>query len=241
MAPLPQSINVEGKELPLLTFKQLDQKPRLTLKNLAMNIRDAVGADRLPPLTAAGSTENLTCWILDVECMLAQAVLGLQITPIDLGQPANYGVSDAFMGGPNGSLTGGPKGFGTDRALPEFNAESTQAAMSQAAATKAKNQRGSNIFGGDDEPRFGTERALPEFNAESTHAAMSQAAATKVKNQRGSNIFGGDDERAMPKQQQRQPMQPMQTTNADMAAYEAAMDQAAATRARNQRGSDIFG
>lgn len=194
---LPQTMNIEGNEIPLSTFKYLDSKPRTTLKNLAMNLRDAIGADRLPPLTASGSVEVLTCWIIDVQCMLAQAI-GLQITAADLGKPANYGVSDTgFMGGPQA-----PKGVGTDRGVPEFNVQPNDAAMAQAAATKAKNQRGSNIFG------------------------------------------GGDDDPTMPKQQ-RQPMQPLQQAGpndmASMAAYEAAMDQAAATRARNQRGSNIFG
>merc|ERR1719231_1699991 len=65
---------------------------------------------------------------------------------------------------------------------------------------------------------------------------------TKARNQRGSNIFGGNDDPS-PRgyAQQRQPMQQFAQADpneaAARAAYEAAMDQAAATRARNQRGS----
>jgi len=194
---LPQSVNIEGKDIPIMTFKQLEQKPRLTLKNIAMNLRDAIGAERLPALRAAGSLEEVTFWIIDVQCMLAKAV-GVEITPNDLGLPSGYGAGDAgLMGGGQQAQSGGPG-------------------------------------------------AQPEFAAQPAHAAMAAAAATKAKNQRGSNIFGGDDVPAAPKayQQQRQPMQPLDQGGpemAAMAAYNTAMDQAAATRARNQRGSNIFG
>merc|ERR1719482_2522506 len=157
-----------------------------------MNLRDSIGADRLPPLRAASGIEEVTSWIIDVQCMLAHAV-GVEISPAELGLPSDYGTLEA-------GLMGGPQQGGRPQMLQ------------------------------------------PEFDAPPTHAAMSEAAATKAKNQRGSNIFGGDDAPAPPKayQQQRQPMQALNQGGpndvAAMAAYTAAMDQAAATRARNQRG-----
>jgi len=197
MANLPQSVTIMNKELPVFTFKQLEQKPRLTLKNIAMNLRDTIGAERLPPLRAAGSIEEVTSWIIDVQCMAYKAASGIDITPEELGQPSDFGMGDAGLMGGQQAQVGGRQNH-------------------------------------------------PEFDAQPTHDAMAEAAATKAKNQRGSNIFGGDDERMAPKAyQQRQPMQQIgQGGPNDMAAaaaYTAAMDQAAATRARNQRGSNIFG
>lgn len=202
---LPQSLNVEGKDIALYTFKQLEQKPRLTLKNLAMNLRDAIGQERLPPLRAASGVEEVISWIIDVQCMLAGAT-GIQLTPRELGVPSDYAMAEAgLMGG----------GF---------------QAQPQAQAPRA-------------------EMPYPDYDAAPQvipHAAMAEAAQTKARNQRGSNIFGGDDERS-PRgyPQQQQPKQQFGQADpneaAARAAYEAAMDQAAATRARNQRGSAIFG
>jgi len=195
---LPQSVTFSDKEVPIFTFKQLEQKPRLTLKNIAMNLRDMIGAERLPPLRAAGSLEEVTSWIIDVQCMLAKAV-GMDISPEALGQPSDFGMAEAgLMGGPQAQAQGG-----------------------------------------------GRRDNRPEFDAMPTHDTMAAAAATKAKNQRGSNIFGSDDEAPKAYQQQRQPMQPLGQGGPNdvsaMAAYTTAMDQAAATRARNQRGSNIFG
>lgn len=193
---LPQSLNVGGKDFAIYTFKQLEQKPRLTLKNLAMNLQDAIGAERLPPLRAAGSVEEVISWIIDVQCTLSGA-MGIQLTPRELGVPSDYSMSEG------GLLGGGLQ------------------AQPQAQAPRA-------------------EMPYPE------HAAMAEAAQTKARNQRGSNIFGGNDDPS-PRgyAQQRQPMQQFAQADpneaAARAAYEAAMDQAAATRARNQRGSAIFG
>ena len=197
---LPQSFQFEQRDVPLYTFGQLEQQPRQSLKSRAMNLRDLVGADRLPPLTAAGAKEDVLSWIIDVQCMLARST-GLEVTPTDLGVPRDFSMGEAGMMGGGGG--GGGQGGG----------------------------------GGRQEP-FSQQQDGDQY------AAMHEAAAHKARNQRGSNIFGGDEERA-PKQYQ-QPRQPMQelvepSSGAAMAAYGAAMEQAAATRARNQRGSNIFG
>ena len=71
---LPTTVSINGKEINLFTFEQLSQQPRLKLKNRAMDLRDAVGADRLPPLTAAGSIESVTMWIMEVQCGLVKVL-----------------------------------------------------------------------------------------------------------------------------------------------------------------------
>lgn len=62
------SIVFEGKEFTLWTEKQLEAVNRAALKSRAMSIRDAVGADRLPPLPR--HPEAMVAWILDVQSML---------------------------------------------------------------------------------------------------------------------------------------------------------------------------
>ena len=52
---LPTTVAFDGKEVPLYTFEQLSQQPRLKLKNRAMDLRDLVGADSLPPLVTSGT------------------------------------------------------------------------------------------------------------------------------------------------------------------------------------------
>lgn len=258
--PIPTSIAFEGKDVPLYTFGQLEQQPRLKLKGRAMDLRDLVGADRLPALRAAAGADEVLPWIIEVQCALAKAA-GIDLNPAMLGMPKNFGFADDDMinqgqqdkhGGMAGQPMEVPHGIDPDSARATNNA---------AAALKAKNQRGSDIFGGYEEAaqQPAARRGMPGPDAARAYgnpyeanyeSAMDTAAALKAKNQRGSNIFGGDDapqgRGGMP------PRQPMQEMNAPpgggvgrlpgaTAAYETAMDQAAATRARNQRGSNIFG
>ena len=148
---LPQQTVFEGREVPLYTFKQLEQQPRQKLKSRAMDLRDIVGADRLPPLRAAGSVEEVCTWILEVQSMIAKSA-GLELTPVDFGLPPNFGLVDeeflnpaqtkthssSMQRQPMQELQQGP-GSGAIAAY--------ESAMDAAAATRAKNQRGSNIFG----------------------------------------------------------------------------------------------
>jgi len=238
----------DQREVPLYTFGQLEQQPRMSLKNRAMNLRDLIGAERLPALSAAGAKEEVIVWIIDVQCMLAKAT-GLDITPAHLGVPADFNVQD------DGLMAEGDNGH---RGQPESQPPLSQragdgdayaAAMNQAAMHKMKNQRGSNIFGGDDEPtsaRVYSQRSqpMPELsnrngNGDGYALAMNEAAMHKAKNQRGSNIFGGDEE---PKHQQQYqpPRQPMHELQAPPGHSAAAME-AAQHKARNMRGSNIFG
>ena len=59
---LPQSIQFEGRDVPLYTFAQLQQQPRPKLKSRAMDLRDLVGEQRLPALIVGGSVESVTMW-----------------------------------------------------------------------------------------------------------------------------------------------------------------------------------
>eukprot|EP00966_Prymnesium_polylepis_P305645 7062880-Prymnesium_polylepis.1 len=54
MARLPPSVPFNGREITLWTADQLEVSSKLNLKQRALNLRDLVGADQLPPLNPAG-------------------------------------------------------------------------------------------------------------------------------------------------------------------------------------------
>jgi|Transcript_28547 hypothetical protein len=62
MARIPATMNFEGKEVALHTFGQLEQLPRQRLKNRAMDLRDMVGADRLPHVNVGGTIDTVISW-----------------------------------------------------------------------------------------------------------------------------------------------------------------------------------
>jgi len=145
---IPQEIAFEGRTVPLYTFEQLSQQPRLKLKNRAMDLRDLVGADRLPPLRPSSSVEEVTSWILDVQCGIAKSA-GLDLSPQALGKPAGFGVDDSedlFHSATKGSTPRQPmadlvQGAGAGAAEAAY-----ESAVAAAQATRARNQS-SNIFG----------------------------------------------------------------------------------------------
>lgn len=116
-----------------------------------MDLRDAVGADRLPELCSTGSAENVTSWILDVQCALAKSA-GFQFTPEHFGMPRGYNQEDeGILGIPGMKTIGGapprqPMQDLVQGAGPDSMA-AYESAMAAAAVTRARNQRGSNIFG----------------------------------------------------------------------------------------------
>jgi len=141
---LPQSIQFDQRDVPLYTFGQLEQQPRPSLKNRALNLRDIVGAERLPPLSPAGAKEDVISWIIEVQCMLAKAT-GLDITPTDLGMPRDFSMGEAGLMGGGG---GGGGGGGRHQAPPPQHGVDGGHGMArnEAAAHKAKNQRASLHF-----------------------------------------------------------------------------------------------
>ena len=54
---IPPSVDWNGQELNLWTFGQLDAMSKLNLKQRALNLRDLIGADQLPPLSTTGQRE----------------------------------------------------------------------------------------------------------------------------------------------------------------------------------------
>ena len=129
-------------------------QPRLKLKNRACDLRDLVGEARLPPLRAAGTAESVTKWIIEVQCAISKSCGIDGLTPAHFGLPHGFGDLEEemlfhsatnkskTMGGsarqPMADLVQGPGGD----AMAAY-----ESAMAAAAATRAKNQRGSNIFG----------------------------------------------------------------------------------------------
>jgi len=94
---LPASIEVEGHEIPLLNFEQVEQLSARTLYTKARNIRDKIGAHRLPPLVP-GTVEVVMKWLLVVQCHVASQATGMQVSPADFGAPIAY--SDEFNAQP---------------------------------------------------------------------------------------------------------------------------------------------
>ena len=142
---LPTTVAFDGKEVPLYTFEQLSQQPRLKLKNCAMDLRDLIGEDRVPPLRAAGSIESVTMWILEVESALCKAA-GMAIEVSDLGLPANFGMEEEqnlinhAKAAPRQVMAElGPQG--------ETDSMAAYHAASEAARITRMRNQGSNIFG----------------------------------------------------------------------------------------------
>ncbi|KOO28984.1 sporangia induced hypothetical protein [Chrysochromulina tobinii] len=145
----PDTAVFEGKSVALYTFEQLSQQPRLKLKNRAMDLRDLVGADRLPALTTTGSIEAVTRWIMDTQCALCRASGLGDLTPEMFGMPADYGaIEDGGLLHPTSKTMGRPRQPMQDlvQGNPSEAIAVYEAATAAAAATRARNQS-SNIFG----------------------------------------------------------------------------------------------
>ena len=145
--PLPQTVDYNGRPTNIFTYEQLEQQPRRNLKNRAKDLQDLIGADRLPPLVANGSVESVTVWILEVECALLK-MHGIEATPFDLGMPNGFGTEEEenmfnhAKGKSREPIREITQGVDSDGAAAAY-----AAAMEAAAATRQRNQMGSNIFG----------------------------------------------------------------------------------------------
>jgi len=142
------------------TYKQLEQQSRNTIKSRATLTRDNIGAERLPPFSAAQGPDQMIFWLLSVQCMVAQSE-GLQLTPADFGAPDDLVEGGAAPPARNPYAMASPFGTEVDvKAAPQrqpMNAmpngtELNERAMAhenacyQAQQTRLRNQ-GSNIFG----------------------------------------------------------------------------------------------
>lgn len=95
---------------------QLEQLGKPQLKQRAMNLRDIVGAARLPPMQNSISTDAMISWIIQVQVMLL-GVTGVECTPDDFGVPKEFGqVEQAYFGhsAPGPPVSGPPAEAGGD-------------------------------------------------------------------------------------------------------------------------------
>jgi hypothetical protein len=115
---LPSSLDVEGKEIQLLNWEQIEQLSARTLLIKSRNIQSKLGAERLPPLVP-GTAEVLIKWLMTVQCALCSQVgahpcldhetqrapplipvpdmaqptpqiTGMKVTPKDFGTPEEF-------------------------------------------------------------------------------------------------------------------------------------------------------
>mmetsp|Transcript_3479 Transcript_3479/g.9921 ORF Transcript_3479/g.9921 Transcript_3479/m.9921 type:complete len:157 (-) Transcript_3479:219-689(-) len=66
---VPASVAFEGKEFPLWTEKQLESVSRGALKNRCLDLREQIGADRLPQMPR--HPEGMVAWLLGVQGTLS--------------------------------------------------------------------------------------------------------------------------------------------------------------------------
>jgi len=88
--PVPEEIHFEGHRLILWTYDQLHRVPHKILRQRANDLREMIGASRLPPFSPAMDVEAMTRWMLEVEVALANAVTGGSFTFFDFGVPEDY-------------------------------------------------------------------------------------------------------------------------------------------------------
>eukprot|EP00746_Dinoflagellata_sp_MGD_P016391 gnl/MRDRNA2_/MRDRNA2_136969_c0_seq1.p1 gnl/MRDRNA2_/MRDRNA2_136969_c0~~gnl/MRDRNA2_/MRDRNA2_136969_c0_seq1.p1 ORF type:complete len:236 (+),score=46.58 gnl/MRDRNA2_/MRDRNA2_136969_c0_seq1:112-819(+) len=67
---IPDSIEFEGKKLPLWRFEQLSNSSAQQLRTRALDLRDAVGSDRMPPLPR--HHDGVVEWIMNAQSVLSQ-------------------------------------------------------------------------------------------------------------------------------------------------------------------------
>lgn len=80
----PISIQFEEKELTLFSFVQLEQLSSKVLRSRAWQMRDQIGADRLPPVPH--ESEAMIMWILDTQTAISR-IIGQEYTIYDFGYP----------------------------------------------------------------------------------------------------------------------------------------------------------
>jgi len=95
-ADLPTSVLFSGREVAIYTFAQVDRLGKKALKERAMNLRDLVGAQRLPRFSPGFPEEQIVAWILEAQIIVA-AASGVCITVADLGAPKGGDGVGAFL------------------------------------------------------------------------------------------------------------------------------------------------
>lgn len=232
-----------------------------------MNLRDQIGAERLPPFRASMQPAGLIRWLLVSQCALAEAV-GLELTLRDLGAPTDEGdvqeSSEPYFGA-------GVGGRPQSAQVAQQQQQQYQAPPSPRASDRAPFGTDEQQQLGSPSPRYAAYGAPPpssgggggNFSADrlAHEASMAGALAARARNQ-GSLVLGGDPGES-PRQHARPPPSrgglPWEMGNAapppppssggyydarpDTAASQGsqAMMEAARIRQKMNQGSGIFG
>jgi len=147
MPAFPATVDCFGKEgHQLWGFKQLEAANKAHLRRKAMDLRDLIGAEKLPPMPNA--QEAQIRWLIDVQVMLLNSLEGQgKYSSCDFGMPSNFAVPEqAYFGlgeparAPAGQNAMAPRGE-ENPALAAAHSE----AMAGAAAAKARN-RGQGLW-----------------------------------------------------------------------------------------------
>jgi hypothetical protein len=133
-AQVPSEVTFEGHNVTLWTYQQLAAQSHKTLKQRCVDLREALGAGRLPAFNPAMDIEQMTRWLLEVEVAVANACTGCQFTFMDFGVPSDYSVARPQFGNPATQKSRAYKGMQTPFAAeysesdPEFLPNSRVAA-----------------------------------------------------------------------------------------------------------------
>ena len=95
-ADLPQSVAFNGRDVAIYTFAQIDRLGKKTLKERCMNMRDLVGASKLPRFSPGMQDEQMVAWLLEAQIIVANAC-GFSLTVADLGAPKGGDGVGAFL------------------------------------------------------------------------------------------------------------------------------------------------
>ena len=84
----PTSVTLNGTEVTLWTYDVLASLNRANLKQRAIFLRDAFGADNLPPLLSAAAAEDVARWMIHAQVTVVRESGG-SLTANDLGLRAD--------------------------------------------------------------------------------------------------------------------------------------------------------
>jgi len=112
-ANLPTSVFFNGRDVNIYSFAQMDRIGKKSLKDRAMNLRDLVGADKLPRFSPGMQDEQMIAWLLEAQIIVA-AWCGVTLTVADLGAPKGGDGVGAYLA----HLQNAPSPAAQQRSLP---------------------------------------------------------------------------------------------------------------------------
>jgi hypothetical protein len=140
MSGTPQAVQWQGKEIALFTFKQLEPMGNKALRDRALNMRDAIGQEQLPPMPR--QHEAIIQWVMDAQSALVRETLGTNLTPLDWGMPA------ALMGG--GACVIGEKEPSGDRRPSRSGSAVSQQNVGRPLSEQVRMPEESSEYGGSE-------------------------------------------------------------------------------------------